>query len=218
MSDITVCIVEDDFAVRQMITEWVSGAEGFRFLKAFGNGEAAMQELPQTKSDLVLMDINLPQVSGIECVRALKPLMPGTQFLMLTIYSDTDHIFDALAAGATGYMLKKIRRDALLKSLAEASAGGSPMSSAIARKVVQSFQTQPVVMPEDCHLPPRQREVLELLARGYLYKEIADALCIKQVTVNCYIREIYEKLHVHSRTQAVVKYNSFSEPKRPAVR
>jgi DNA-binding NarL/FixJ family response regulator len=218
MSDITVSVVEDDLPIRQMITEWVSGAKGFQFLKAFGNGEAAIQELPATQSDLVLMDINLPLASGIECVRALKPLMPRTQFLMLTIYSDTGHIFDALAAGATGYMLKKIRRDALLQSLAEAYAGGSPMSSGIARKVVQSFQTPLTVMPEGAHLSPRQREVLELLARGHLYKEIADALGIKQATVNCYIREIYEKLHVHSRTQAVIKYNSFREPSRPVVR
>ena len=154
---------------------------------------------------MILSDINLPGLNGIECVRRLKPRLPQTQFVMLTVYEDTDKIFDALASGASGYLLKQTTREELLAAVRDVMAGGSPMTSNIARKVVQSFQRQPAAEP-DTALSPRENEILDLLARGYLYKEIATKLGIAEPTVNSFIRRIYEKLHVHSRTQAVAKY------------
>ena len=172
-----------------------------------GSAESALAALPSAKPEVVLMDINLPGLNGIECVRQLKPLLPVTQFLMLTVYEDADHIFNALMVGATGYLLKQTPRNELLAALKQVHEGGSPMTSNIARKVVQSFQRQsPAGDTDDVELSPREAEVLELLARGYLYKEIAEALAISLPTVNTYIRRIYEKLHVRSRAQAVAKY------------
>jgi DNA-binding NarL/FixJ family response regulator len=147
-------------------------------------------------------------MNGIECVRKLKPRLPDTQFVMVTVYEDANHIFNALSAGASGYLLKQMRRNELLDALKDVHAGGSPMSSQIARKVVQNFyrsETQDA-SGETIELSGREREVLELLARGYLYKEIAEMLKISVQTVNTYIRRIYEKLHVRSRAQAVAKY------------
>jgi DNA-binding NarL/FixJ family response regulator len=174
----------------------------------------AVVALPTIGPEVILTDINLPGMSGIECVRQLKPLMPKAQFVMLTVYEDADHIFDALAAGATGYLLKQTRRDELVAALREVHAGGSPMTSNIARKVVQSFQKRGSPTGEGEELSPREHEVLDLLARGYLYKEIADSIGISLPTVNTYIRRIYEKLHVHSRAQAVARYTHL--PPRPA--
>ncbi len=170
-----------------------------------GSAEAAIATLPAEKPTVVLMDINLPGLSGIDCVCRLKPLMPETQFVMLTVYEDADHIFNALTAGASGYLLKRTPRAELLAALKDVHAGGSPMSSNIARKVVQSFRGTGPQPSETNDLSPREREVLELLARGYLYKEIAGSLQISGPTVNTYIRRIYEKLHVRSRSQAVAK-------------
>ena len=152
------------------------------------------------------MDINMPGMSGIECVRRLKSQMLNTQFVMLTVYEDPDHIFKALTAGASGYLLKRSPRAELLAAIKDVHAGGSPMSSNIARKIVQSFQRFNTSPTETENLSPREREVLELLARGYLYKEIADSLHISVPTVNTHIRRIYEKLHVRSRSQAVAKF------------
>ena len=159
------------------------------------------------------MDINLPGLNGIEGVRRLKPLLPATQFVILTVYEDADHIFDALAAGASGYLLKQTPRLELLESLKDVHSGGSPMTSNIARKVVQAFQRQEAgaanaggERASSENLSPREREVLELLARGYLYKEIAGSLHISMPTVNSHIRRIYEKLHVRSRSQAIAKF------------
>ena len=147
-------------------------------------------------------------MNGIECVRKLKPRLPDTQFVMVTVYEDANHIFNALSAGASGYLLKQMRRSELLDALKDVHAGGSPMSSQIARKVVQTFHRNETedADGETVELSPREREVLELLARGYLYKEIAEMLKISVQTVNTYIRRIYEKLHVRSRAQAVAKY------------
>jgi DNA-binding NarL/FixJ family response regulator len=156
------------------------------------------------------MDINLPGTSGIECVRGLKPSMPATQFVMLTVYEDTDHIFNALVAGASGYLLKRTPRQELLEAVRDVAAGGSPMSSNIARKVVQSFQRIGTQTATQNMLSPREREVLAFMARGYLYKEICDSLKISLPTVNTHIRRIYEKLQVHSRSQAVAKYTQVS--------
>jgi DNA-binding NarL/FixJ family response regulator len=204
---ITVAIVEDDAPARGILTEWIGGAGGFKCVGVHENAETALVALPQEKPSVVLMDINMPGMNGIECVRRLKPQMMDSQFVMLTVYEDADHIFKALSSGASGYLLKRTPRAELLTAIKDVHSGGSPMSSNIARKIVQSFQrfsgTQPA---ETNNLSPREREVLELLARGYLYKEIADLLYISVPTVNTHIRRIYEKLHVRSRSQAVAKF------------
>jgi DNA-binding NarL/FixJ family response regulator len=204
---IKVSIVEDDAAARAILVDWINRAEGFRCVSDHGSGEAAVEAMPAHKPHVVLMDINLPGINGAECVRRLKPLLPEAQFVMLTVYEDTDHIVQALQAGASGYLLKQTKRAGLLNAIREVHAGGSPMTANIARKVVQSFQQHaPASVPAGAELSPRETEVLELLARGHLYKEIADALNISLPTVNTYIRRIYEKLHVRSRAQAVAKY------------
>jgi DNA-binding NarL/FixJ family response regulator len=202
---INVSIVEDDPSIRQILTEWINRAEGFRCHSVHGSAESGLAKLPEEKPRLVLVDINLPGQSGIECVRRLKPIMSDTQFVMLTVYEDTAHIFDALKAGASGYLLKRTPREELIAALKQVQEGGSPMTSYIARKVVQSFYQTPVDRPETEGISPREREVLELLARGYFYKEITESLGISMSTVNTHVRRIYEKLHVHSRAQAVAK-------------
>jgi len=207
---IRVSIVEDDAPAREILAKWIEQAPGFKCVGEHETVEDALESLPAEKPSVVLMDINLPGMSGIEGVRRLKPLLPETQFLMLTVYHDTDHIFDALAAGATGYLLKQTPRNELLASIREVHAGGSPMSSNIARRVVQAFHRDDAPVPESAKLSQREREVLELLARGYLYKEIIDLLNVSRGTLNTYIRRTYEKLHVRSRSQAVAKFSHFS--------
>ena len=201
---IAVSIVEDDAQTRKIFANWISGASGFRLAGDWGDAEKALGALPAKKPNVVLMDINLPGMSGVEAVKRLKPLLPETQFVMLTVYEDADHIYNALAAGATGYLLKQTPRAELLGAVEDVHHGGSPMTSNIARKVVQSFKHTPA--PSEQGLSPREQEVLELLARGYLYKEIAERLNISGPTVNTYIRRMYEKLHVRSRAQAVAKF------------
>ena len=203
---IAVSIIEDDAPARGILADWIRRAQGFRCAGVHGSAEAALAKLPAEKPTVVLMDINLPGMTGIECVRRLKPLLPDTQFVMLTVYEDPEHIFNALAAGASGYLLKRTPRADLFAALKDVHAGGSPMSSNIARKVVQSFRRIHAQSADAEDLSPREREVLELLARGYLYKEIAESLQISVPTVNTYIRRIYEKLHVRSRSQAVAKF------------
>jgi len=204
--NITVSIVDDDASARGILTEWICDADGFKCVGVHESAETALAALPQEKPSVVLMDINMPGLSGIECVRRLKPLMVATQFVMLTVYEDPDHIFKALSFGASGYMLKRTPRAELLAALKDVDAGGSPMSSNIARKIVQSFQRFNTSPTQAENLSPREREVLELLARGYLYKEIAGSLHISMPTVNSHIRRIYEKLHVRSRSQAIAKF------------
>jgi len=204
---IRVAIVEDDVPAREIIAGWIRHAEGFNCAGEFDDAETALARLPQEKPSVVLFDINLPGMNGIECVRKLKPRLPDTQFVMITVYEDANHVFNALSAGASGYLLKQTRRNELIEALKDVHAGGSPMSSQIARKVVQNFYRNETQNDgETVELSPREREVLELLARGYLYKEIAEMLKIGVQTVNTYIRRIYEKLHVRSRAQAVAKY------------
>ena len=204
---IAVAIVEDDVPAREILAGWIRSADGFRVVGEYDDAETAIARLPHEKPSVVLFDINLPGMNGIECVRKLKPRLPETQFVMVTVYEDANHIFNALSAGASGYLLKQTRRSELLDALKDVHAGGSPMSSQIARKVVQNFhRTETQSDGEIIELSPREREVLELLARGYLYKEIAEMLKISVQTVNTYIRRIYEKLHVRSRAQAVAKY------------
>jgi DNA-binding NarL/FixJ family response regulator len=204
---IKVSIVDDEVDLRENIAAYVDAAKGFRCIGVHSNAKEALANLPREKPDVVLMDINLGGMSGIECVRLLKPLVPATQVVMLTVFEDTEKIFSALAAGATGYLLKRMPPAKLLEAIREVHEGGSPMSAPIARKVVQSIQpalTAPT--GEDMSLSPREREVLEGLAEGQAYKQIADKLGVSIHTVRNYIRRIYEKLHVCSRTEAVAKY------------
>jgi DNA-binding NarL/FixJ family response regulator len=205
---IAVAIVEDDVPAREILAGWIRNADGFRCVGEFDDAETALAKLPHEKPSVVLFDINLPGMNGIECVRKLKPKLPDTQFVMITVYEDANHVFNALSAGASGYLLKQTRRNELIDALKDVHAGGSPMSSQIARKVVQNFYRNETQNDggETVELSGREREVLELLARGYLYKEIAEQLKISVQTVNTYIRRVYEKLHVRSRAQAVAKY------------
>ena len=204
---IAVAIVEDDVPAREILAGWIRNADGFRCVGEFDDAETALAKLPHEKPSVVLFYINLPGMNGIECVRKLKPKLPDTQFVMITVYEDANHVFNALSAGASGYLLKQTRRNELIDALKDVHAGGSPMSSQIARKVVQNFYRNETQLDgETVELSGREREVLELLARGYLYKEIAEQLKISVQTVNTYIRRIYEKLHVRSRAQAVAKY------------
>jgi DNA-binding NarL/FixJ family response regulator len=216
---VSVSIVEDDAQARKILAGWIGRASGFRLAGDWGDAESALKLLPEKKPDVVLMDINLPGMSGVEAVRRLKSALPATQFVMLTVYEDANHIYDALSAGATGYLLKQTPREELLGALGDVYRGGSPMTSNIARKVVQAFkQTSAPVRPGE-ELSPREQEVLELLARGYLFKEIAERLNISMPTVETYVRRMYEKLHVRSRAQAVAKYAHLSdgEPRPPAA-
>jgi DNA-binding NarL/FixJ family response regulator len=198
-----VCIVEDDARLRSLFRDWIESMENFCCVGTYGNGPSAVAGLPGDRPQIVLMDINLPGFTGIECVRRLKDGMPNTQFVMLTVYEDSEHIFSALEAGAVGYLLKRSTREELSEALKEVQAGGSPMTSIIARKVVQAFR-KPQNSELD-QLSSREREVLELLARGYFCKEIADSLQVRLNTVYTYIRRVYEKLHVRSRMEAVAK-------------
>ena len=204
---IAVSIVEDDPGVRSSLVKLINSSPGYRCVSHHASAENALAEIPKLKPDVTLMDINLPGISGVECVRRLKPLLPRTQVIMLTVYQNTDNIFKALAAGATGYLLKQTPPAELLAAIGDVHAGGSPMSGHIARKIVQSFQGPAL---EACagaeSLSPREAEVLDLLAKGFLYKEIADQMKISYATVHTHIRHVYEKLHVRSRTEAVAKH------------
>jgi DNA-binding NarL/FixJ family response regulator len=203
---ISVSIVEDNDQLRGTLARVIGRAEGFECLSQYGNAEDALKDLANVRPAVVLMDINLPGMNGVECVRQLKQQLPQTQVMMLTVYEDTENIFNALAAGANGYMLKRTRRDELLGAIREVHRGGSPMTTHIARKVVQSFQKSPATTEATENLSPREAEVLDLLSQGLIYKEISDKLGISYETVHTYIRRIYEKLQVRTRTEAVAKF------------
>lgn len=203
---ITVSIVEDNDQLRSTLAQVISRSEGFECLSHYGSAEEALKDLPNVRPEVVLMDINLPGINGVECVRQLKQLLPQTQVMMLTVYEDTENIFNALAAGASGYMLKRTPKSELLDAVREVHRGGSPMTAHIARKVVQSFQKPPAVNEATENLSPREQEVLDLLSQGLIYKEISDKLGISYETVHTYIRRIYEKLQVRTRTEAVAKF------------
>jgi DNA-binding NarL/FixJ family response regulator len=201
-----VAIVEDDMHLRELFGGWVRGTSHLRLVAAYPSAEVALAELPAAKPDVVLMDINLPGRNGIEAVRVLKPVLPATQFLMVTVYEDAERIFSALAVGAAGYLLKRAMRSELLAAIDELTAGGSPMSSSIARKVVQSFQKKPPASSSATEtLSDRERQVLEFLAQGYVYKEIGEQLSVSIPTVGTHVRHIYEKLQVRSRAEAVAR-------------
>ncbi len=207
---ITVSIVDDEAKLRESIATFVNGSSGFKCASSYGSAEAALKHLPADKPDVVLMDINLGEISGIECVEQLKKQFPDMQILMLTVYEDTEKIFRALAAGANGYLLKRSSPTKLLAAIREVHGGGSPMTSSIARKVVASFQKQKPATDaaEEIkgQLSPREQAVLDGLAKGWTYKQLASELDISVDTIRTYIRRIYEKLHVQSRTEAVAKY------------
>lgn len=210
---IRVSIVEDDARVRSGLVQLINISEGFQCVSHHANAEVALTDLPAAKPDVVLMDINLPGANGVECVRQLKPHLPNAQIVMLTVYEETEMIFKALTAGATGYLLKQTPPAELLNAIRDVHRGGSPMTSHIARKIVASFQQQASAPTRGLeNLTPREQEVLDHLAKGFLYKEIADALGISYDTVHAHIRRIYEKLQVRSRTEAVAKHLHQSLP------
>jgi RNA polymerase sigma factor (sigma-70 family) len=201
----TISIVEDNEKLRGTLARVLDRAEGFRCISQYPSAEDALKDLPNVKPDVVLMDINLPGMNGVECVRQLKKIAPQIQVMMLTVYEDTENIFDALSAGANGYLLKRTTGPELLDAIREVQRGGSPMTTHIARKVVQSFQRNAATQPAD-NLSEREQQVLDLLSKGLMYKEIADKLQISYETVHTYIRRIYEKLQVRTRTEAVAKF------------
>jgi DNA-binding NarL/FixJ family response regulator len=203
---ITVSIVEDNDQLRGTLARVISRAEGFQCLSQFANAEAALEALPRERPNVVLMDINLPGMNGVECVRRLKQAAPDIQVVMLTVYEDTENIFNALAAGASGYLLKRTQSAELLEAIRDVNKGGSPMTTHIARKVVQSFQKTGDSSVPAGNLSQREQEVLDCLSQGFLYKEIAEKLGISYETVHTYIRRIYEKLQVRTRTEAVAKF------------
>src|ERR1043166_1785705 len=202
----TVSIVEDNDQLRGTLARVINRADGFRCLSQYADGEAALEGLPKERPDVVLMDINLPGMNGGGCGRRLKPLLPETQVVMLTAYEDTENIFNSLAAGASGYLLKRTSSAELLEAIRDVQKGGSPMTTHIARKVVQSFQRAGASSQPTENLSPREQEVLDYLAKGFLYKEIAENLGISYETVHTYVRRIYEKLQVRTRTEAVAKF------------
>lgn len=203
---ITVSIVDDDPGLRDSISMFLRSSRGFRCLKLYATAREALAGIPNDRPDVVLMDINMPGVDGIECARQLKAAVPALHILMLTVYEDTDRIFRALAAGASGYLLKRVAPAKLLEAIREVHAGGSPMSGPIARKVVQYFQQTSKPESKEEALSVRERQVLQFLAQGHAYKQIGDELGVSMDTTRTYIRRIYEKLHVHSRTEAVVRF------------
>jgi DNA-binding NarL/FixJ family response regulator len=203
---ISVSIVEDNEQLRGTLARVINRADGFRCLSQYANAEDALATLPKDPPDVVLMDINLPGMNGVECVRQLKQAAPKILVVMLTVYEDTDNIFNALAAGAAGYLLKRTKTAELLEAIREVHRGGSPMTTHIARKVTQSFvRAGPSPQPTE-NLSQREQEVLDCLSHGFLYKEIAEKLGISYETVHTYIRRIYEKLQVRTRTEAVAKF------------
>lgn len=211
MEEIKVVIVEDNDEIRDGLAYLINSSQGFVCLAKYSNGEDFLKDFLQEKKnknyvlpDVILMDINLPGISGIDCIRKIKETKNSIQIMMLTIYEDYDTIYKSLKAGATGYILKKTATTELLNAIKDIYNGGSPMSSQIARKVVLSFQEQKT-SKETQNLTPREQEILNYLAMGYRYKEIAALLFISVETVRTHIRNIYEKLHVNSRTEAILK-------------
>lgn len=202
---ITLAIVEDLDEVRDGLKNFISLSQDFKVLNTFKTAEDAVVDLPKLKPDIVIMDINLPGMNGIECIRQVKDKSPGTQFMMFTVYENDEKVFEALKAGASGYLLKNTGLVQLIESLKELHNGGSPMSANIARKLVTLFRTGQKETTNLEILSNRENEILQLLAKGLLYKEIADQLAISVSTVRQHIHHIYEKLHVQNRTEAINK-------------
>jgi DNA-binding NarL/FixJ family response regulator len=205
---ITVSIVEDNRGTRESLEELCNETATLRCVGAYATGEAALQQMPASKPDVALVDINLPGMSGIECVAKLKAQIPSLQVLMLTTYAETDLIFNSLRAGASGYLLKNHPAAELIQAVEQVHAGGAPMTMQIARKLVEHFHKPRQREPQFEELTKREQEILSLLSKGYLYKEIGDQLGIGLTTVRTHLKHIYEKLHVQSRTEAAVKFLS----------
>jgi DNA-binding NarL/FixJ family response regulator len=205
-TQIKVAIVDDDEGIRSSLASLIRRAPNCRLTGDYANAEVALEEIPKNPPDVVLMDINLPGMNGVECVRQLKATVPSLQVLMLTVYEDSESLFNSLKAGASGYLLKRTATARLVEAIRDVHAGGSPMTPQLARRVVQFFAGAPGSKSEVSKLTPGERDFLDQLAKGYAYKEIADRLNISIDTVRSYVRTVYEKLHVHSRTEAVVKY------------
>ncbi len=202
---LNVAIVEDDERFRRSLARWIGVTEGLHCSGSYGTAEEALKMIPESNSEVVIMDINLPKMSGIECVRRLRARQPALQIIMLTVYEDSDLIFKALQAGAHGYLLKRSSPDRILEAIIDVSRGGAPMSSNIARKVVQSFQTPVLSVQQQVNLTKREEEILNGVARGLTNKEIADELSISIETIRVHLKNIYEKLHVRCRTEAALK-------------
>ena len=208
----TIALVEDSAPMRRNLERMLRRAPGVRCVCACGTAEEALEQIPLCKPDVVLMDINLPGASGIECTARLKLLMPAMQVIMLTVYEDTTSIFSALKAGACGYLLKRSSPAEILEALTAVQTGGAPMTSEIARKIVMTFQTPAPVAGDAATLSAREQEILKLLSKGMVSKEIADALAISYHTVRVHTKHIYEKLHVRSRAEAVIKFAADKGP------
>ena len=203
-----VAIVEDDRGLREQLTQILGAARDVRFVGACASGEEALDRIHILQPDVVLMDIKLPGMSGIECVAHLKKALPSLQILMLTVYEDSERIFRALKAGADGYLVKSSPPEVLLEAIDDVHRGGSPISSHIARKVVRHFHLVGPSLEESENLSPREQEVLNLLSGGYIYKEISDQLGIGIETVRTYVKNICEKMHVRNRVEAVAKHGA----------
>jgi len=203
---IIVSIVEDEQKTRESLVRLLSRAEHIRCAKSYATGEEAFRGIPAEKPDVALVDINLPGMSGIECVAKLKLKMPGLRVLMLTTYEDSDRIFDSLRAGASGYLLKKAGYAGLIQAIDEVHSGGAPMTAQVARQVVEHFHRIQKPVSDVEKLTTREQEILGLLVKGYLYKEISERLNISIPTVAMHLQHIYEKLHVQSRAQATAKF------------
>ena len=201
---ITVCIVEDMEDIRNGIAAIINMTDGFKVLQTFANAESALQQLSLLQPDIVVMDINLPGMSGIECIHQLHEKNRSMQFMMFTIYENSDTVFEALKAGATGYILKNSSPAKIIESLRELYQGGSPMNPEIAKKLVKRFQKQ-TFSENEYHLTPKEQQILELMSKGYLYKEIAGELNNTVNTIKQHIRHIYEKLHVQNKAEAINK-------------
>jgi DNA-binding NarL/FixJ family response regulator len=203
-----VAVVEDNPGLRRSLTRIISHATGMRCLGAYADGKTALTQLPALKPDVVLMDINMPGMNGIECTERLKLSLPETQVIMVTVYEDAESVFRALQAGACGYLLKRASSDEIIDAINEVRGGGAPMTSEIARKVVHAFQKPPAQSGAKVELSHREKEILELLSQGFANKEIADKLNISYQTVKVHVKHIYEKLHVRSRSEALMLYVS----------
>ena len=207
-----IAIVEDSRVVRESLAEFVQADPEFKCVFLCATAEEALQTIPKHEPDIVLMDIQLPKMSGIECTAQLKRLLPATQVIMVTVYEDTERIYRALRAGACGYLLKRYPRQELLAAIRDVQQGGAPMSQEIARKVIASFQQPVKAAAQIEELSPREREILELLAQGFANKEIAERVGIGETTVRWHLRHVYHKLHVRSRTEAAFKFRSGQTP------
>jgi DNA-binding NarL/FixJ family response regulator len=210
-----VAIVEDDDRFRRSLARWIASTSGLQCSGAYASAEEALSLIPKTETEVVIMDINLPKMSGIECVHRLKAEHPALQIIMLTVYEDSDLIFKALQAGANGYLLKRSAPDKILEAIVDVSRGGAPMSSNIARKVVQSFQNKGLSFEDHANLTRREEEILGCVVRGLINKEIADELSVSVETIRVHLKSIYEKLHVRSRTEAALKAYPLEGLKRP---